>query len=599
MDILALAAAGATTPEPDNSPQTAQPGFDQALSQAAKADEGPPTAGPPGPEPPPGIKPAGEGVTSNEPNALSKTPDFLPLPEVDVKMPAPFWNEVQAVAQADPKSAGTKTDAKADRKTAEQAMSLVVSQMVGGLFATPQAANPSTPTISIGAVAATTGNAKAPTQAAVQLPIVPATTGQTDLPKADAPKTDIPVPAVQIPIPAVANQQAPVPAKPAGSQPLIGTQPQIDAQPSTPKPEAPKLVSDEASKFLNVQSVTTDAPQTPTPAVPITPQAAFVQPAADAPAAKQSDAPAKAEAPVIAVAPAIVPDKEPVQAPTTPVVAATVVQPEAVKQAAPKTADTPKPAKAVKTDQPRATDAPEAPKETAANTAQQDTGKDTPKDSKAQTTQDVKVAAPKAQVKDEPAPVDPVDKDTTTPTVQAAPTREVTTSGTAPAKADAPLAPKEVDLVVKQVADRMQMLAAARPKNGVTIHLSPDDLGTVTVVIKAVGQQVSTDLFASDDRVRNALDQNQTRLSDALGSRGFQLQSVSVSQQSSHSTYSQNQQNSQGSQNQQATQNQTNGQAQQNRQNGRQQGQNQTFSDKEDAPTRWTRLTTNGVDIAI
>lgn len=94
----------------------------------------------------------------------------------------------------------------------------------------------------------------------------------------------------------------------------------------------------------------------------------------------------------------------------------------------------------------------------------------------------------------------------------------------------------EVDLVVKQVADKLHMLAAARPRNGVTIHLNPQDLGSITVVVKSIGRVVDTQLAASDPRVREALDQNQTRLIEAMDSRGFHLQTVTVSQQSGHST---------------------------------------------------------------
>jgi flagellar hook-length control protein FliK len=105
----------------------------------------------------------------------------------------------------------------------------------------------------------------------------------------------------------------------------------------------------------------------------------------------------------------------------------------------------------------------------------------------------------------------------------------------------------QVDLVVKQVADKLQMLAAARPRNGVTIHLNPDSLGSITVVVKSIGRLVDTQLTASDPRVREALDQNQTRLIEAMDARGFQIQSVQVSQQSSNSTHSEPNKNWQAS----------------------------------------------------
>ncbi|RYG21753.1 hypothetical protein EON82_18320, partial [bacterium] len=46
----------------------------------------------------------------------------------------------------------------------------------------------------------------------------------------------------------------------------------------------------------------------------------------------------------------------------------------------------------------------------------------------------------------------------------------------------------EVDrhLVVRQVADRIENLVASRPREGVTIHLEPRDLGSVTLVVKGL-----------------------------------------------------------------------------------------------------------------
>ena len=141
------------------------------------------------------------------------------------------------------------------------------------------------------------------------------------------------------------------------------------------------------------------------------------------------------------------------------------------------------------------------------------------------------------------------------------------------------------------------MLAAARPKNGVTVHLSPENFGTVTVVVKAIGRTVDTQLFASEDRVREALDQNQTRLTEAMNSRGFQLQSVSVSQQSNNSTSSQANRDWQnqtaqreGSASQQNSQNES----------GRQGNSNhsQRFVDQPESQGRWMSYA-GGFDLAI
>lgn len=156
------------------------------------------------------------------------------------------------------------------------------------------------------------------------------------------------------------------------------------------------------------------------------------------------------------------------------------------------------------------------------------------------------------------------------------------------------LKPEEAELVVKQVADKIQLLAAARPRNGVTIHLNPDDLGSITVVIKSVGRVVDTQITASDPRVSEALDQNRLRLAEAMDSKGYQLQSVSVSQQSGHST----QQDSSSKNWQQANQEQSQRQNQSGQQHGHR-GHHDRHMDQPKANVRaWSRRN-EGVDLAI
>lgn len=156
------------------------------------------------------------------------------------------------------------------------------------------------------------------------------------------------------------------------------------------------------------------------------------------------------------------------------------------------------------------------------------------------------------------------------------------------------LKPEEADLVVKQVADKLQLLASARPRNGVTIHLNPDDLGSITVVIKSVGRMVDTQITASDSRVSEALDQNRSRLAEAMDSKGYQLQSVSVSQQSGHAT----QQDSSSKSWQQANQEQSQRQNQSGQQHGHR-GHHDRHMDQPKANVRaWSRRN-EGVDLAI
>ena len=88
------------------------------------------------------------------------------------------------------------------------------------------------------------------------------------------------------------------------------------------------------------------------------------------------------------------------------------------------------------------------------------------------------------------------------------------------------------ELVIRQVADRIELLAAARSNNGVVIHLEPRDLGSITLVIKNQGESVNAQLYASHDHVRTALQQGRAQLGQSLEQRGIQLASVSVGSQS-------------------------------------------------------------------
>lgn len=88
----------------------------------------------------------------------------------------------------------------------------------------------------------------------------------------------------------------------------------------------------------------------------------------------------------------------------------------------------------------------------------------------------------------------------------------------------------EVDrhLVVRQVADRIENLVAARPREGVTIHLEPRDLGTVTLVVKGLASALDVQMTASDSRVRESLDASRPELAQALAPRGIEIRELRV-----------------------------------------------------------------------
>jgi flagellar hook-length control protein FliK len=69
---------------------------------------------------------------------------------------------------------------------------------------------------------------------------------------------------------------------------------------------------------------------------------------------------------------------------------------------------------------------------------------------------------------------------------------------------------------------------ATRPRGAVVIHLNPEDLGSITLTVKAVGNSIETQIHASDGAVRNALDQNHAQLAASLEQKGFTLSQMTV-----------------------------------------------------------------------
>jgi flagellar hook-length control protein FliK len=93
-----------------------------------------------------------------------------------------------------------------------------------------------------------------------------------------------------------------------------------------------------------------------------------------------------------------------------------------------------------------------------------------------------------------------------------------------------PLAAGATKRILRTIADQIERLAASRPRRGVTIRLDPKDLGTITLVVKSVGKQISAHLFAENEQVRLALQQSRPELNHALEARGYNLLDVNVGQ---------------------------------------------------------------------
>jgi flagellar hook-length control protein FliK len=112
--------------------------------------------------------------------------------------------------------------------------------------------------------------------------------------------------------------------------------------------------------------------------------------------------------------------------------------------------------------------------------------------------------------------------------------------------------------LVEVVADRLEAIAAAKPRSGVTIQLRPLDLGSITMIVKNAGNEVGAELYASHESVRQALDQNRAALSQQLEAKGMQLTNITVADSSlSNSTSTFADQNAQRTLQQNANQSST------------------------------------------
>ncbi len=90
--------------------------------------------------------------------------------------------------------------------------------------------------------------------------------------------------------------------------------------------------------------------------------------------------------------------------------------------------------------------------------------------------------------------------------------------------------------LVRQVADKLQALAASRSKEGVVVQLAPKALGSITLTLKNLGSGMEAHIAASDEHVRKALEQSRPDLIQSMQTRGYQVSSVTVSAQTSGST---------------------------------------------------------------
>ena len=95
----------------------------------------------------------------------------------------------------------------------------------------------------------------------------------------------------------------------------------------------------------------------------------------------------------------------------------------------------------------------------------------------------------------------------------------------------APLPQKTVESIQRQVADRIETMVAGRRSGSVTVRLNPTDLGTITLTVKSLGSRVDTDIKASHEDVRLALQAHRQDLVQNVESRGLTMNSFNVGQE--------------------------------------------------------------------
>lgn len=115
-------------------------------------------------------------------------------------------------------------------------------------------------------------------------------------------------------------------------------------------------------------------------------------------------------------------------------------------------------------------------------------------------------------------------------------TTEVSTQSTA--VNEKPLDTKTTRAVLRQVETAFRDLISARRPGTVTVKLTPEDLGVVTLTIATKGNVVEAEAIASNPSVREALANHRSDLVQTVESKGFSIRSFEVgSDRQSHTDH--------------------------------------------------------------
>jgi hypothetical protein len=85
-----------------------------------------------------------------------------------------------------------------------------------------------------------------------------------------------------------------------------------------------------------------------------------------------------------------------------------------------------------------------------------------------------------------------------------------------------------------ELANRIELMAATRAREGVVVQLEPENLGAITLLVAPEGSGVRTEIGATNEQVRAALEKSQPALQRQLELRGVAVASVSVSSETSN-----------------------------------------------------------------
>lgn len=109
------------------------------------------------------------------------------------------------------------------------------------------------------------------------------------------------------------------------------------------------------------------------------------------------------------------------------------------------------------------------------------------------------------------------------PSGQAPPPPPPQVPSSSPAEPARAVAPDTASRAIQTVVDRIETLAAQRPRGTVVVRLDPPELGTVTLTIHQFGPRFDADIAASNDGLRAALEQSRGQLGQAIEQKGLQL----------------------------------------------------------------------------